>query len=209
MYILLFLLILFFFLQLFLTVNVHFVNVVDVPGTDDVKPVPGTECVISRMAKKDNSSKYMLNGKNATFKAVAAELSKRNIDLNNNRFLILQGEVELISQMKPLGTKDGEVGLLEYLEDIIGSNQFVEPIKEASLKYDTAEETRYGNIKMTKNDQKRRKEKKFVLLKKLFSNCTNLFYPFFTILCSFPYFSIEIKKTKTHQNASKKSNACC
>ena len=190
--ILLFLPILFFFLQLFLTVNVHFVNVVDVPGTDDVKPVPGTECVISRMAKKDNSSKYMLNGKNATFKAVAAELSKRNIDLNNNRFLILQGEVELISQMKPLGTKDGEVGLLEYLEDIIGSNQFVEPIKEASLKYDTAEETRYGNIKMTKNDQKRRKEKKFdyFLFFCVFVFFKKTFFP--TVLTySFPYFSIE------------------
>ena len=126
------------------------------------------------MAKKDNSSKYMLNGKNATFKAVAAELSKRNIDLNNNRFLILQGEVELISQMKPLGTKDGEVGLLEYLEDIIGSNQFVEPIKEASLKYDTAEETRYGNIKMTKKEEKKKSSTTFCFfvflcfLKKLF-----------------------------------------
>ena len=32
--------------------------------------------------------------------------------------------------MKPIATNDGEVGLLEYLEDIIGSNKYIEKIKE-------------------------------------------------------------------------------
>ena len=42
--------------------------------------------------------------------------------MNNNRFLILQGEVELISTMVPRSGNQDKPGLLEYLEDIIGSN---------------------------------------------------------------------------------------
>ena len=56
-------------------------------------------------------------------------LSSKGIDLDHNRFLILQGEVEQISLMKPMATKEGEIGLLEYLEDIIGSNQYIEEIE--------------------------------------------------------------------------------
>ena len=33
-----------------------------------------------------------------------------------------QGEVEQIAMMKPKGAAPGEEGMLEYLEDIIGSN---------------------------------------------------------------------------------------
>ena len=57
---------------------------------------------------------------------VTDELRTRGIDLNNNRFLILQGEVEQISLMKPKALTPHDDGLLEYLEDIIGSNQYVE-----------------------------------------------------------------------------------
>lgn len=126
----------------FARVNVHFVNVIDKPDGSGVEPVPGTECVISRVAKKDNSSKYLIDNKTATFAEVAEKLDERNIDLKNNRFLILQGEVEQISQMPPLASKPGETGLLEYLEEIIGSNVYVEPIAKASEVYDSAEESR-------------------------------------------------------------------
>lgn len=50
--------------------------------------------------------------------------------MNNNRFLILQGEVEQISLMKPITHKREEPGLLEYLEDIIGSYKYVDQITE-------------------------------------------------------------------------------
>jgi structural maintenance of chromosome 4 len=45
---------------------------------------------------------------------------------------LLQGEVEQISLMKPKGQNTNDEGFLEYLEDIIGSNQYVEQIEEAS-----------------------------------------------------------------------------
>ena len=55
-------------------------------------------------------------------------------DLKHNRFLILlQGEVEQISMLankaKP-GSKEGE--LLEFLEDIIGTNRYVNMINHLS-----------------------------------------------------------------------------
>lgn len=71
------------------------------------------------------------NGKSSNFTEVTTLLRKRGVDLEHNRFLILQGEVEQISLMKPKALTAHEDGLLEYLEDIIGSNRLVEPIEEA------------------------------------------------------------------------------
>lgn len=42
-----------------------------------------------------------------------------------------QGEVEQISLMKPKSQGPHDEGFLEYLEDIIGTNQYVEKIEEA------------------------------------------------------------------------------
>ena len=45
---------------------------------------------MSRTAFKDNTSYYQLNGKKVPFKEVAVLLRKSGIDLDHNRFLILQ-----------------------------------------------------------------------------------------------------------------------
>lgn len=57
---------------------------------ENSEPVPGTELVVTRRANRDNSSKYMINGRNSTFTEVTELLKKKGIDLDNNRFLILQ-----------------------------------------------------------------------------------------------------------------------
>jgi len=44
---------------------------------------------------------------------------------------VIQGEVEQISLMKPKAQGPHDEGFLEYLEDIIGTNQYVEKIDEA------------------------------------------------------------------------------
>ncbi len=80
------------------------------------------------MAFKDNSSHYEVNGKRCQFKDVAKLLRKKGVDLDHNRFLILQGEVEQIALMKPIGQTENDTGMLEFLEDIIGSSRFKEPI---------------------------------------------------------------------------------
>lgn len=43
----------------------------------------------------------------------------------------LQGEVEQISLMKPKAQGAHDEGFLEYLEDIIGTNKYVEMIEES------------------------------------------------------------------------------
>ena len=45
---------------------------------------------VSRTAYADNSSVYHLNGKKLQFKEIAALLRESGIDLDHNRFLILQ-----------------------------------------------------------------------------------------------------------------------
>ena len=47
----------------------------------------------------------------------------------------MQGEVEQISMMKPKAQTEHETGLLEYLEDIIGTNRFLEPLKESAKRW--------------------------------------------------------------------------
>ena len=56
--------------------------------------VPKSSVVISRVAYQNNTSKYFINNKASNASDVTTLLRKRGIDLDNNRFLILQGEVE-------------------------------------------------------------------------------------------------------------------
>nr|KAG5701436.1 hypothetical protein BaRGS_032768 [Batillaria attramentaria] len=99
------------------------------PGEDEYTVVPDSKFVVARTAYKDNSSSYAINGKKATYKEVATLLRASGIDLDHNRFLILQGEVEQIAMMKPKAQTEHEDGMLEFLEDIIGSNRFKQPIE--------------------------------------------------------------------------------
>lgn len=46
--------------------------------------------------------------------------------------------MELISQMKPKASNEHEEGLLEYLEDIIGTAHYAEKIEEAAKQLDQA-----------------------------------------------------------------------
>jgi structural maintenance of chromosome 4 len=117
-------------------VAVHFQRIYDDEASaDGFEIVPDSLFVVTRTAYKDNTSTYTINGKTSNFAAVAKLLITHGIDLDNNRFLILQGEVEQIAMMKPKGAVKHEDGLLEYLEDIIGSNCFVERIEEVREVY--------------------------------------------------------------------------
>lgn len=108
-------------------VAVHFHKVLDnADGT--ATPQPGTAFFISRTAFADNSSQYTINDRRATFKDVAQLLKQHDVDLDHNRFLILQGEVESIAMMKSKATQPNECGLLEYFEDIIGTSRYKEPL---------------------------------------------------------------------------------
>jgi structural maintenance of chromosome 4 len=139
----------------FARVSVFFHEIIDTgSGDEDYIVVPNSECSITRVARKDNSSTYKLNGKNCQFKQVAAYLGEKGIDLDNNRFLILQGEVEMISMMAPKGKTDQDEGLLEYLEDIIGSSKYVEETNEAAAQVEALTEQRQEKLNRVKAVEK-------------------------------------------------------
>ncbi|CAH2058218.1 unnamed protein product, partial [Iphiclides podalirius] len=109
---------------------------------EDFTVVPNSEIVVSRTAFKDNSSHYSLNGRRVQFKEVASMLRSHGIDLDHNRFLILQGEVEQIAMMKPKGQNEHESGMLEYLEDIVGTSRYKDSIERLAIKVEEYSEMR-------------------------------------------------------------------
>ena len=135
----------------FARVSVYFQDIIDTgSGDEDYRVIPNTGVEVTRIAKKDSTSTYKLNGKNSSFKDIGIYLSSKGIDLDNNRFLILQGEVEMISMMPPKGKTESDEGLLEYLEDIIGSSKFVEATNEAAEKVDSLSEARQEKLNRVK-----------------------------------------------------------
>lgn len=119
----------------FCQVDIHFVHVIDDPFIHARSTeVEGSELIISRRAFKSNGSQYYLNGKTSSYTEVTGFLRGQGIDLDHKRFLILQGEVESIAQMKSKAEKEGDDGLLEYLEDIIGTSKYKPLIDEGLLK---------------------------------------------------------------------------
>ena len=116
--------------------------------------VPDSTLIISRKAFKNNSSKYYINARESNFTAVTTLLKDRGVDLDHKRFLILQGEVESIAQMKPKAANEHDDGLLEYLEDIIGTSKYKTPIEESAVEVETLNE-----VCMEKNSRVQHVEK--------------------------------------------------
>ena len=75
----------------------------------------------------------------------------------------IQGEVESIAQMKPKGANENDDGLLEYLEDIIGTAQYKAPIEETLLEVERLTEERQekmNRLRIVEKDRKSLESKK-------------------------------------------------
>ncbi|KAG8044397.1 hypothetical protein GUJ93_ZPchr0054g2852 [Zizania palustris] len=136
-------------------VSVHFQEIIDLDD-GNYRAVEGSDFIISRVAFRDNTSKYYINDRGSNFTEVTKLLKSKGVDLDNNRFLILQGEVEQISLMKPKAQGTHDEGFLEYLEDIIGTNQYVEKIEEAYKQLELLNEKRTASVQMLKLAEKER-----------------------------------------------------
>ncbi|KNE60833.1 hypothetical protein AMAG_06599 [Allomyces macrogynus ATCC 38327] len=130
------------------TVEIHFQELQETNGVESV--VPGSDLLVSRTAFKNNQSRYSINQRPASYVQVTALLKSKGVDLTHQRFLILQGEVESIAQMKPKGTSDSDEGLLEYLEDIIGTAQYKDPIEAAQRDLDALDDLRHEKLARVK-----------------------------------------------------------
>ncbi|NWI50483.1 SMC4 protein, partial [Calyptomena viridis] len=135
------------------SVEVHFQKIIDKEG-DDYEVIPNSKFHVSRTAYRDNSSVYYINGKKKTFRDVGILLRSHGIDLDHNRFLILQGEVEQISLMKPKGQTEHDEGMLEYLEDLIGSARLKGPIQALCRRVELLNECRGEKLNRVKMVEK-------------------------------------------------------
>ncbi|KIL89998.1 structural maintenance-chromosome 4 [Fusarium avenaceum] len=151
-------------------VAVYFQEVMDQPGGGH-EIIPKSELIISRKAFKNNSSKYYINGKESNFTTVTTLLRDRGVDLDHKRFLILQGEVESIAQMKAKAGNEHEDGLLEYLEDIIGTSKYKAPIEESATEVETLNDIcmeksgRVQHVEKEKNSLEDKKDKAIAFIR--------------------------------------------
>jgi structural maintenance of chromosome 4 len=151
-------------------VEVHFQEIIDLPGGKH-EVVPDSTLIVSRKAFKNNSSNYYLNGRTTNFTTVTTLLKDKGIDLDHKRFLILQGEVESIAQMKPKAANEHDDGLLEYLEDIIGTSKYKTPIEEAAVELEALNEVcvekqgRVQHVEKEKNSLEDKKNKALAFIR--------------------------------------------
>ncbi|KAI8647729.1 hypothetical protein BD408DRAFT_334358, partial [Parasitella parasitica] len=132
------------------SVEIHFQEIIDGDTPTDFMVVPNSTLVVSRHASQSNSSKYSINNRTSSFTEVTTLLKKRGIDLDHKRFLILQGEVESIALMKAKAKDGSDDGLLEYLEDIIGTSKYKEPIEHTSARLEVLNEDRAEKLSRVK-----------------------------------------------------------
>lgn len=150
------------------SVTAHFVRILE-SEEDERHPgqrveLRGSEIAVRREVYRSGASQYFIDGKRSTQKDVERRLIDEGIDLDHNRFLILQGEVEQIALMKPRGEKEGEEGLLEYLDELIGTNQYIEKIQTLSAAVEEAQTYRLEALA---------KEKKLLLERQALDDAKN------------------------------------
>ncbi len=195
-------------------VRVYFQEILD---TDESKeggvPVEGSKFCVSRTAHKDNSSYYEINGRRTKFAEVSTLLKGKGVDLTHNRFLILQGEVEQIAQMKPKGSgPEGkeDTGMLEYLEDIIGSSRFEQPITEIKKAVNALDELRSEKLNRVKLVEKekdeleepRNKAIEYIRLENEIAEKKNFGYQLYILECETKIEGIQKQKEEYEKSAA-------
>jgi structural maintenance of chromosome 4 len=142
------------------SVTVNFVRLLetaaDEKDAEQRQEVPNSELRIKREVYRSGVSQYYIDGTRSTQKEVMECLIAHGVDLEHNRFLILQGEVEQIALMKPKAEKEGEEGLLEYLDDLIGTSEYVPRI---SAMTSTAEAAQLARLEALDKERKLKAER--------------------------------------------------
>lgn len=159
-------------------VSVYFKSIID-KSDGSFEEIPNSEFVLTREVNKNSSSKYYLNKKDITFEELCPILEANGIDLKHNRFLILQGEVEQISMLAPKSKPNSkDPGLLEYLEDIIGTKRYVKTIDRLATYTEEITEIKANKeklVRISRNDLDKLEEVKNISIN-YFKEEKELFY---------------------------------
>uniref|UniRef100_A0A914Q671 Uncharacterized protein n=1 Tax=Panagrolaimus davidi TaxID=227884 RepID=A0A914Q671_9BILA len=108
--------------------------------------VPSSHFQVKRTVNSSGVSKYYYGDQTMSRDELRNRLREHGIDMDHNRFLILQGEVESISTMKPKGEKENEKGLLEYLDDIIGTSRLNDKVIDLEKKVNAVDALRQKQL---------------------------------------------------------------
>ncbi|EZG68219.1 putative structural maintenance of chromosomes protein [Gregarina niphandrodes] len=105
---------------------------------------------LSREIHVSGTSRYVIEDRTVSHQEMVEFVKAQGIDLNHNRFLILQGEVEQLSMLPPKApassgdsgsqasqSSRGRGGLLEILENLFGSEALIPKIQNREQDYDT------------------------------------------------------------------------
>ncbi|CAG0879730.1 unnamed protein product [Darwinula stevensoni] len=114
-------------------VSVHFKKIIDKPDGGQ-EEVPGSEIVISRTAMKDNSSFYTIGDKRVPRQEVAKLLRSHGVDLDHNRFLILQEPLKLMEEQVE-AMNEQRTTHLNRVKAIEKEKDQLEGPKNAAIKY--------------------------------------------------------------------------
>ncbi|CAG0883478.1 unnamed protein product [Darwinula stevensoni] len=115
------------------TVSVHFKKITDKPDGGIIE-VPGSEIVISRTAIKDNSSFYTIGNRRVQRQEVAKVLRSHGIDLDHNRFLILQEPLRLMEE-RVESLNEQRTSQLNRVKAIEKEKDQLEGPKNSAIKY--------------------------------------------------------------------------
>lgn len=126
------------------SVQIYFVKIREEDGKRTI--LRDTGFIIERTVNEKGTSKFYYDKKLVTRELLIKKLLDQGIDMEHNRFLILQGEVEQISLMKPKAPNENEDGLLEYLDDIIGTSRLKPMVVDLEAKVTAAHEAKQEQI---------------------------------------------------------------
>jgi len=127
-------------------VTVHFVKVLDEGDEDKMDIVDNSNITVTRRVDRNNKSTYQLNGLVVQFHEVASFLKTSGVDIVHNRFLILQGEVESIAQMPAKRKTQHDAGLLEFLEEVIGTKRYMKCLCQLEQKVEELNSEREAKL---------------------------------------------------------------
>uniref|UniRef100_A0A0N5BAQ5 Structural maintenance of chromosomes protein n=1 Tax=Strongyloides papillosus TaxID=174720 RepID=A0A0N5BAQ5_STREA len=114
----------------FARVSIYFKRVGRKNG-EDYEIADSSFCVTRRITK-DNKSSFYIDNKKISREELKTTLKCHGLGLDHDRFLILQGEVESISLLKPKAENENEDCMLSLIDDIIGTNRYKVPLEKVN-----------------------------------------------------------------------------
>uniref|UniRef100_A0A0K0FU71 Structural maintenance of chromosomes protein n=1 Tax=Strongyloides venezuelensis TaxID=75913 RepID=A0A0K0FU71_STRVS len=112
----------------FARVSIYFKRVGKKDGKDF--EIDGSSFCVTRRIRSDNKSSFFINDKKVSREELKETLKCHGLGLDHDRFLILQGEVESISLLKPKAEDENEDSMLTLVDDIIGTSRYKIPLEE-------------------------------------------------------------------------------